>query len=130
MLISRNARIVTESADAEYPAQPAMISTPYGRGRVIPSVITSMASVRANRLHRNTSRCRQRRNTLLAGAGQAARAAYLLCEHLASVRCDPLAIRITARPQPPTGPGRRLRGPGQPASRLSRHLVVQCPMMR
>ena len=67
---------------------------------------------------------------LLAGAGQVARAADLLREHLASVRCDPLAIRITARPQPPTGPGRRLRGPGQPASRLSRHPVVQCPMTR
>ena len=65
MLISRNARIVTESAGAEYPDQPAMISTPYGRGRVIPSVITSMTTVRANRLHRNTSRCRQRRNAIV-----------------------------------------------------------------
>ncbi len=65
MLTSRNARIVTESAGAEYPVQLPMISTPYGRGRVIPSVITSMASVRANRLHRNTSRCRQRRNAII-----------------------------------------------------------------
>ena len=65
MLISRNVRIVTESAGAEYPVQPAMISTPYGRGRVIPSVINSMASSRRNRLHRNTSRCRQRRNTIV-----------------------------------------------------------------
>ena len=47
MLISRNVRIVTESAGAEYPAQPAMISTPYGRGRVIPSVISSMAISRS-----------------------------------------------------------------------------------
>jgi DNA-binding MarR family transcriptional regulator len=42
---------------------------------------------------------------LLAGAGQAARAADLLREHLASLGCDPSAIRITARLQPPTGPG-------------------------
>jgi hypothetical protein len=40
-----------------------------------------------------------------AAAGQATRAADLLREHLASVGCDPLAIRITARLQPPTGPG-------------------------
>ena len=40
-----------------------------------------------------------------AAAGQAARAADLLREHLASVGCDPLAIRITARLQPPAGPG-------------------------
>ena len=65
MLISRNVRIVTESAGAEYPAQPAMIRTPYGRGRVIPSVMNSMASSRRNRLHRNTSRCRQRRNAIV-----------------------------------------------------------------
>ena len=42
-------------------------------------------------------------------AGQAARAADLLREHLASVGCDPLAVRIrvriTGRLQPPTGPG-------------------------
>ena len=38
-----------------------------------------------------------------AAAGQATRAADLLREHLASVGCDPLAIRITARLQPPTG---------------------------
>ena len=63
MLISKNVRIVTESAGVEYPAQPAMISTPYGRGRVIPPVMNCMASSRRNRLHRNTSRCRQRRNT-------------------------------------------------------------------
>jgi hypothetical protein len=41
-------------------------------------------------------------------AGQPARAADLLREHLASVGCDPLAIRITvhitARLQPPSGP--------------------------
>ena len=40
-----------------------------------------------------------------AAAGQARRAADLLREHLASVGCDPLAIRITARLQPPTDPG-------------------------
>src|ERR1700730_18147458 len=40
-----------------------------------------------------------------AAAGQATRAADLLREHLASVGCDPLAIRIAARLQPPTGPG-------------------------
>ncbi len=44
-----------------------------------------------------------------AAAGQATRAADLLREHLASVGCDPLAIRITVyitgRLQPPTGPG-------------------------
>jgi hypothetical protein len=40
-----------------------------------------------------------------AAAGQATRAADLLREHLASVGCDPLAIRITARLQPPAGPG-------------------------
>ena len=44
MLISKNARIVTASAGEEYPAQPEMISTPYGRGRVIPLVINWMAS--------------------------------------------------------------------------------------
>ena len=64
MLISKNVRIATESAGAEYPAQPAMISTPYGRGRVSPSMMIQYpASSRRNRLHRNTSRCRQRRNT-------------------------------------------------------------------
>jgi DNA-binding MarR family transcriptional regulator len=67
---------------------------------------------------------------LLAGAGQAARAADLLREHLASIGCDPSAIRITARLQPAHRPGRRLRGPGQPASRLSRHPMVQCSMTR
>ena len=36
MPISKNVRIVTEIAGAEYPAQPAMIGTPYGRGRVSP----------------------------------------------------------------------------------------------
>jgi len=40
-----------------------------------------------------------------AAAGQATRAADLLREHLASVGCDPLAIRITARLQPPAGRG-------------------------
>jgi hypothetical protein len=40
-----------------------------------------------------------------AAAGQATRAADLLREHLANAGCDPLAIRITARLQPPTGPG-------------------------
>ena len=62
MLISTNVRIAAESAGAAYPVQPAMISTPYGRGLVIPSVINQRASSRRNRLHRNTSRCRQRRN--------------------------------------------------------------------
>ncbi len=40
-----------------------------------------------------------------AAAGQATRAADLLREHLASVGCDPLAIRIVARLQPSTRPG-------------------------
>jgi len=40
-----------------------------------------------------------------AAAGQATRAADLLREHPAGVGCDPLAIRITARLQPSTGPG-------------------------
>ena len=40
-----------------------------------------------------------------AAAGQATRAADLLREHLASVGCDPLAIRIVARLQPPAGRG-------------------------
>ena len=44
-----------------------------------------------------------------AAAGQATRGADLLREHLASVGCDPLAVRITVhitgRLQPPTGPG-------------------------
>jgi hypothetical protein len=40
-----------------------------------------------------------------AAAGQAARAADLLREHLAGVGCGPLAVRITARLQPPAGPG-------------------------
>jgi hypothetical protein len=44
-----------------------------------------------------------------AAAGQPTRAADLLREHVASVGCDPLAIRITARLQPPTGPGDRLK---------------------
>ena len=65
MLISRHVRIVTERAGAEYPVQPAMIGTPYGRGRVIPSVISCTAVSRRDRLHRNTSRCRQRRNTIV-----------------------------------------------------------------
>ena len=38
-------------------------------------------------------------------AGQATRAADLLGGHLAGVGCDPLAVRITARLQPPAGPG-------------------------
>ena len=41
----------------------------------------------------------------IAAAGQAGRAADLLREHLASVGCDPLAVRVTARLQPPAGPG-------------------------
>ena len=65
MPISRNVRIATESAGAEYPAQPAMIGTPYGRGRVIPSVISCRAISRRVRLHKNTSRCRQRRNAVV-----------------------------------------------------------------
>ena len=40
-----------------------------------------------------------------AAAGQATRAADLLREHLASVGCDPLAVRITARLRAPTGAG-------------------------
>jgi hypothetical protein len=40
-----------------------------------------------------------------AAADQAAQAADLLREHLASVGCDPLAVRITARLQPTAGPG-------------------------
>ena len=65
MHISKNVRIATESAGAEYPVQPAMIVTPYGRGRVVPSVMNSIASSRRNRLHTNTSKCRQRRNTIV-----------------------------------------------------------------
>ena len=65
MLTSKNVRTVADSAGAEYPAQPAMIVTPYGRGRVIPSAMNCMASSRRSRLHRNTSRCRQRRNTII-----------------------------------------------------------------
>ena len=42
-----------------------------------------------------------------AATGNARRAADLLREHLASVGCDPLAVRITARLQPPMGPGKR-----------------------
>jgi hypothetical protein len=56
MPIRKNVRSPTESAGAEYPVQPAMISTPYGRGRVNPSMISCIASSRRNRLHRNTSR--------------------------------------------------------------------------
>jgi hypothetical protein len=44
-----------------------------------------------------------------AAADQPTRAADLLRGHVASVGCDPLAIRITARLQPPTGPGDRLK---------------------
>ena len=40
-----------------------------------------------------------------AAAGHAAQAADLLREHVASVGCDPLAVRITARLQPTAGPG-------------------------
>jgi hypothetical protein len=40
-----------------------------------------------------------------ATAGPATRASDLLREHLASVGCDPLAIRITAQLQPPADPG-------------------------
>ena len=66
MPISRNVRTVTEIAGAENPAQPAMTRTPYGRGRVSPLSINWMASSSRNRLHKNTSRCRQRRNTIVA----------------------------------------------------------------
>ena len=65
MLISRNVETVTESAGVEYPVQLPMISTPYGRGRVVPAVINVVATSRRNRLHRNTSRCRQRRNAIV-----------------------------------------------------------------
>ena len=36
-----------------------------GRGRVVPEVINVIATSRRNRLHRNTSRCRQRRNAMV-----------------------------------------------------------------
>ena len=65
MLISRNVGTVTASACVEYPVQLPMISTPYGRGRVVPAVINVVVTWRRNRLHRNTSRCRQRRNTIV-----------------------------------------------------------------
>src|SRR5579859_6939643 len=39
MHISKNVRIATEIAGVEYPVQPAMTGTPYGRGRVVPSVM-------------------------------------------------------------------------------------------
>src|ERR1700729_459522 len=65
MLTNRNVRIITESAGVEYPDQSAMIRTPYGRGRVVPEVINVMATSRRNRPHRNTSRCRQRRNAIV-----------------------------------------------------------------
>ena len=58
-------RIVTEIVGAENPAQPAMARTPYGRGRVSPMSINWMAISRTSRLHRNTSRCRQRRNAIV-----------------------------------------------------------------
>ena len=62
-----------------------------------------------------------------AAAGQATRAADLLREHLASVGCDPLAIRIVARLQPSTRPGDDFEDlAGFP--RLSRHPMVHCPM--
>src|SRR5580700_8062089 len=65
MLISRNVAIVTESACVEYPVQLPMISTPYGRGRVVPAALNVVATSRRNRLHRNTSRCRQRLNAIV-----------------------------------------------------------------
>ena len=65
MPIRKNVRIVTEITGAENPAQPAMASTPYGRGRVSPLSISQMAISRTNRLHTNTSRCRQRRNAIV-----------------------------------------------------------------
>ena len=62
-----------------------------------------------------------------AAAGQATRAADLLREHLASVGCDPLAVRITARLQPPTGPGDDFEDlAGQLPS--CRHPMVERPM--
>src|SRR5579872_1703924 len=65
MLISRNVEIVTATAGVAYPVQLPMMSTPYGRGRVVPAVIGTVAASRRNRLHRNTSRCRQRRNVIV-----------------------------------------------------------------
>jgi hypothetical protein len=65
MLISKNVGTVTASACVEYPVQLPMISTPYGGGRMVPEVINVVASWRRNRLHRNTSRCRQRRNAIV-----------------------------------------------------------------
>ena len=65
MLTSRNVGTATVTACVEYPAQLPMISTPYGRGLVVPEVINVIATSRRNRLHMNTSRCRQRRNTMV-----------------------------------------------------------------
>ena len=65
MPIRKNVRIPAERAGAEYPDQLPMIGTPYGRGRRTPSLTSSMASSRKNRLHRNTSRCCQRRNAIV-----------------------------------------------------------------
>ena len=65
MPIRRVVRIPAGSAGAEYPAQPAMIGTPYGRGRVSSRLIQKPASSRKARLHTNISRCRQRRNAIV-----------------------------------------------------------------
>src|SRR6266851_4713105 len=66
MPIRKNVRIAAERAGAEYPDQLPMIGTPYGLGRCTPLLTSSMAISRTNRLHKNTSRCRQRRNAIVA----------------------------------------------------------------
>jgi hypothetical protein len=58
-----------------------------------------------------------------AASGNARRATDLLREHLASVGCDPLAVRIAAPAPTPRRAGRRLRGPRPPTTRLSRNPV-------
>ena len=65
MPISKVVRIATWSAGAEYPAQLPAIGTPYGRGRASSRLMKNPASLTKPRLHRNTSRCRQRRNAIV-----------------------------------------------------------------
>jgi hypothetical protein len=48
-----------------------------------------------------------------AASGDAVRAADLLSEHLASVGCDPLAVRIAAQLRQPTGADEPVTSAGQ-----------------
>ena len=85
-------RIVTEIAGAENPAQAAMTRTPYGRGRVSPLSITWMAISSRNRLHRNTSRCRQRRNAIVSATADSPTAVAPQPEQTAEI---PLATSVS-----------------------------------